>query len=113
MSEYVPQITGSLVSSQINPQLEPDDPRLQLANRGNASGVDFGPGLTVTGDNVPACSRPYMNRRLDPETARVITRGRVARPNPALGHEGGGEKDTEVMTYEEAVAALKAKYGVA
>lgn len=100
-------ITGTNVT-EINAPQPSDSPGRPL---GKPADVHMPRGITVTGSNVPASSRPVVNRTLDQETARVITRGR-ARPNPTPDHDTG-EIDTEIVTYEEAAAALKAKYGMA
>jgi len=67
--------------------------------------------ITVTGNNVPAVSRAPLNK-IDRETARVITRGRVLpRPNPEPNH-ASGEIDTEAL-YQAELAELRRKYGYA
>jgi hypothetical protein len=56
--------------------------------------------ITVTGNNVPSCSRPYLNRTIDRETARVIASGR-ARPNEPEPEDA--EQDTEAAYQAELV----------
>ncbi len=72
----------------------------------------FLPGpITVTGNNVPSCSRPYLNK-IDRETARVITRGRaLPRPNPEPNH-ASREIDPEAA-YQAELAELQRRYGCA
>lgn len=69
---------------------------------------------TVTGDNVPASSRPYLNQTLDRATADAIARGR-ARPRTTPDDVGADVHDLDHKTrkarYAQELAALKAEYG--
>ena len=108
-------ITGSLMQTYRNTPLTPDDLLRLAATKPKRADVEAPREITITGNNVPACSRPYMNRAIDPETARTITRGRVrprSSPLPDQQHERHEMTDeTEKPTYREAVAELRRKYG--
>jgi hypothetical protein len=107
------QTTGGLVTQYMNTPLEPDDPRCQLA-KGKPADVQMPREITVTGNGG---SRPYLNK-IDQETARVITRGRVRPHSSPLPdqqherHEMTDETDNK-PTYQEAVAELRRKFGYA
>jgi hypothetical protein len=102
------QTTGSLVNQSMNTPLEPDDPRLQVTKR-KPTDVEMPREITITGNNVPASSRRCLNRQLDPETARTITRGRVLR-NPTA--DASDATDTEAL-YQAELAKLRRKYWIA
>jgi hypothetical protein len=99
--------TGGLVTQYMNTPLEPDE-AAPVVPKGRPIDAAFLPRTpTVTGDNVPSSSRPYLNQTIDRATADAIARGR-ARPRTTPDDVGSEIK----ATYEEKLAELKAKYGI-
>jgi hypothetical protein len=105
------QTTGGLVTQYMNTPLEPDE-AARLVPKGRPLDAAFLPRTpTVTGDNVPSSSRPYLNQPIDRATADAIARGRA---RPRATPDDVGEKDTKVpVPYQVALAELRRKFGYA
>jgi hypothetical protein len=72
-------MTGNLTSVAMNEPLEPDDPRLARARaKHRTADIERPRDVTVTGNNVPSCSRPYMNDQS--RTAPVDSQGHDDEP---------------------------------
>jgi hypothetical protein len=72
-------MTGSLVVGVINEPIDDGDPRLERARaQHRPADIERPRGVTVTGNNVPSCSRPYMNN--ESQLAPVDSQGHDDEP---------------------------------
>jgi hypothetical protein len=86
--KYFDCMTGSMVSTAMNTPLELDDPRLAAAALRPVD-IERPRGITVSGNNVPAYSRPYLNDE---------------------SHNTETTPDSD--SYEVALAALRRRHGI-
>jgi hypothetical protein len=98
-------MTGTMVSSVMNTPLEDGDPRLPVAN--TPANIDFGPGLTVTGNNMPS-NYADLTKPIHENLQPVMPDWQSSSPTPSTTPQ---PRASDRQSYEAELAALRRKYG--